>query len=53
MSDAAYAVELTNHEMLLAQDAVAAELARYLMHGVENEDYEALVCLGQKLGMEL
>lgn len=46
-------IELTKHEVLLAQDAVAAELARYLMHGVENEDYEALIELGRKLGMEL
>ena len=48
-----FAIELTPNEVTVAQDAVAAELARYLMHGVENKDYEALVSVGQKLGIEL
>jgi chemotaxis protein CheY-P-specific phosphatase CheC len=46
-------VDLTKDEVLLLQDAVAAEIARYLMHGVENEDYESLVSAAQKLGLDL
>jgi hypothetical protein len=50
-------VDLEDDEVMLLQDAVAAEMARYLMHWVDDPgyrvSYEALMEAGRKLGLEL
>jgi len=55
MTDADLMVELTPDEVVVLQDAVAAELARYLMHWQDDcqDSFDRLTEAGRKLGMEL
>jgi hypothetical protein len=55
MTDADLMVELTPDEVVVLQDAVAAEMARYLMYWRDEcqDSFDRLIEAGRKLGMEL